>query len=601
MIKKIGIQNFRIFKEFTEFELKPITILTGTNNSGKSSFTKLLLLLNNGVSKLDFNKGLHNLESFDKVLNWDLNDKKIKIRFENHLNFLDKSYFVDNFFIEDDKNNGELFRIDISNENGILLAFLSNGTDCRLKFNIDHMFSLIYNNKLLGSTYRPIDPWEQYETKLLVDFQNLPNEDLINMENFEEIFRKNPEKYSDSHQQNLQAPTIGTIVLKNTISNLKKDNLLYNIIINSKNATEYHIEELINLQRKEFDDIFFDGNYNLAGIPKGFNASLEYCLKRANAVVKEKIRNHFQAIHEIDTVEITETELGKLLFKIKLFDNSSEPPFRETNYQKTLFEQFSKYALNLKEEFSKLEYISANRASQKRVLANSSEYDIDAIVVDFFNKSQKNITFLKIIFDILEIPGELSVERFENIISIVYLKINDRKIALSDVGFGFSQIIPIILKIVTLTEPKEGMKFKVKTSEVTEEINEFTFCLPTSEKTIIIEEPEANLHPNLQSKLADVFVEIIKYYPEINFIIETHSEYMIRRLQYLTAKREVGTDKSIIYYFNAEKYVRPNEPKVKAIQITSNGNLTDTFGPGFYDESTRLQFDLMKLNQEQKN
>jgi predicted ATPase len=601
MIKKIGIQNFRIFKEFTEFELKPITILTGTNNSGKSSFTKLLLLLNNGVSKLDFNKGLHNLESFDKVLNWDLNDKKIKIRFENHLNFLDKSYFVDNYFIEDDKNNGELFRIDISNENGILLAFLSNGSDCRLKFNIDHMFSLIYNNKLLGSTYRPIDPWEQYETKLLVDFQNLPNEDLINMENFEEIFRKNPEKYSDSDQSNLQAPTIGTIVLKNTISNLEKDHLLYNVIINSKNATEYHKEELINLQKKEFEDVFFDGNYNLAGIPKGFNNALEYCLKRANGMVKENIRNHFQVIHEKDTVEIKETALGKLLFKIKLYDNSSEPPFRETNYQKTLFEQFSKYALNLKEEFSKLEYISANRASQKRVLANSSEYDIDAIVVDFFNKSHKNITFLKIIFDILEIPGELSVERFENIISIVYLKINDRKVALSDVGFGFSQIIPIILKIVTLTEPKEGMKFKVKTSEVAEEINEFTFCLPTSEKTIIIEEPEANLHPNLQSKLADVFVEIIKYYPEINFIIETHSEYMIRRLQYLTAKREVGTDKSIIYYFNAEKYVRPNEPKVKAIQITSNGNLTDTFGPGFYDESTRLQFDLMKLNQEQKN
>ena len=67
MIKKIGIQNFRIFKEFTEFELKPITILTGTNNSGKSSFTKLLLLLNNGVSKLDFNNGLHNLESFEKL------------------------------------------------------------------------------------------------------------------------------------------------------------------------------------------------------------------------------------------------------------------------------------------------------------------------------------------------------------------------------------------------------------------------------------------------------------------------------------------------------------------------------------------------------
>ena len=34
MIKKIGIENFRIFKELTEFELAPITVLTGTNNSG---------------------------------------------------------------------------------------------------------------------------------------------------------------------------------------------------------------------------------------------------------------------------------------------------------------------------------------------------------------------------------------------------------------------------------------------------------------------------------------------------------------------------------------------------------------------------------------
>ncbi|OAB30562.1 Protein of unknown function [Flavobacterium fryxellicola] len=601
MIKKIGIENFRVFKEFTEFEIRPITLLVGPNNAGKSSFTKLLLLLKNGVSKLNFNGGSHNLESFAKVTNWELNDKKIKIRFDNNLEFLDDSYFVDNYFINDMKNNGDLFQIDITNSNENLLVFKSDGTNCRLKFNIDIMFSLIYNNKLLGSTYRTIDPWETHETKLLVNFENSPNEDIINLENFEEIFRKNPERFSDSDQTNLQTPTIGTIVLKNTINKLEKNYLLYDIIINSINATAYHKEELIDLQKKEFGDIYFDGNHKLTGIPTDFNNALEYCLKRANNVVKEIIKTHFQATHGNDFIEIRETELGKLLFKIKLFDNNSEPPFRETGYQKTFFEQFSKYGSNLKSEFNKLQYISANRASQKRVLANTSDYDIDGIVVDFFNKSQKNITFLKIIFEILEIPGELSVERFENIISIVYLTINDRKVALSDVGFGFSQIIPIILKIVTLTEPKEGMKIKAKTSENCDESNEFSISFPTDEKTIIIEEPEANLHPNLQSKLADVFVEIINYYPELNFIIETHSEYMIRKLQFLTAKKSIGIDKSIIYYFNADKYVTANEPKVKPIEIRENGNLSDTFGPGFYDEATQLQFDLMKLNQEQNN
>ena len=36
-ITEIGFENWKIFKEFTEFKLKPITILTGTNASGKSS------------------------------------------------------------------------------------------------------------------------------------------------------------------------------------------------------------------------------------------------------------------------------------------------------------------------------------------------------------------------------------------------------------------------------------------------------------------------------------------------------------------------------------------------------------------------------------
>ena len=90
-MSKIGIKNFRVFKEFTEFEIKPITLLTGPNNAGKSSFTKLLLLLKNGITKLNFNEGLHNLESFDKLLKWENKQNTLELSFDNEIPFLTRS------------------------------------------------------------------------------------------------------------------------------------------------------------------------------------------------------------------------------------------------------------------------------------------------------------------------------------------------------------------------------------------------------------------------------------------------------------------------------------------------------------------------------
>lgn len=44
-MKKVAINNFRKIKENWELELDPITFLVGTNNSGKSSILKALILL----------------------------------------------------------------------------------------------------------------------------------------------------------------------------------------------------------------------------------------------------------------------------------------------------------------------------------------------------------------------------------------------------------------------------------------------------------------------------------------------------------------------------------------------------------------------------
>ena len=85
---KYKIKNFRIFsEEGVDVSLKPITLLTGCNSSGKSSLVKSLLLLSdylgalksdndNGkridltAHKLDFTKSPHcSLGKFSKVVN----------------------------------------------------------------------------------------------------------------------------------------------------------------------------------------------------------------------------------------------------------------------------------------------------------------------------------------------------------------------------------------------------------------------------------------------------------------------------------------------------------------------------------------------------
>ena len=81
----------------------------------------------------------------------------------------------------------------------------------------------------------------------------------------------------------------------------------------------------------------------------------------------------------------------------------------------------------------------------------------------------------------------------------------------------------------------------------------------------------------------------------IHFVIETHSEYLIRKLQLLVSGHVngVNVDRSMvsIYYINSAD--DKSKQKVKKIEICSDGYLDDSFGEGFYDEATRLSRQLM--------
>ena len=79
IITSFGLRNFRVFEDYQNFHLRPFTILTGTNNSGKSSVTKALLLTKGNVKEINeescadvfynYFNGEHNLGNHQLVKN----------------------------------------------------------------------------------------------------------------------------------------------------------------------------------------------------------------------------------------------------------------------------------------------------------------------------------------------------------------------------------------------------------------------------------------------------------------------------------------------------------------------------------------------------
>ena len=174
---------------------------------------------------------------------------------------------------------------------------------------------------------------------------------------------------------------------------------------------------------------------------------------------------------------------------------------------------------------------------------------------------------------------------FENDIFTAYVTQDDNtKTNLINMGTGVVQVISLILLPFYVYDnygfPEDKCYFK--------------------DCSLYIEEPETNLHPLWQSKLMDLLVCIWEKFG-ITFIIESHSEYMVRKLQYLTAKKELLPEHSVIYYFCNPNDIPKGEKQVNEINITSNGGLTDSFGTGFFDEATNIKMELLRINQIQKN
>lgn len=143
---------------------------------------------------------------------------------------------------------------------------------------------------------------------------------------------------------------------------------------------------------------------------------------------------------------------------------------------------------------------------------------------------------------------------------------------LAESSSGLIQIIPII----------------VASYNALYEYSDFVTMFDKDDSTdvIIIEQPELHLHPSLQTKLVEFIKEGMGTY-----IIETHSEHIIRKIQVLIAQGKLSKEKVAVYYFDKDE--KTGITSIKEMEMEDNGFFKEPWPDGFFDDSYNLARELI--------
>ena len=681
-LNRIGFTHFRVFEQRTELALAPITILTGTNSSGKSSVLKAFQLLQENIKDLgylNFAEGEHKLGNFELSLNRNAKDKTITfmLPIEHDSGSEEDKMYADLVYELDETNElkyGKLVRLSVCSEKNkkevigvspwynIDIDFEYFHHKRILKYNLDLLEFFKYSSKdfyneegkqnvkvlrnqsldfltytknareIIKQLYQTDNEAQQkkllkiFKTELPIDFEL-----YLECENYLDSIETCPPNHSIGYflidlpekvlKKQIQMlwhldmpddewltgwnnynPTKNLINKKiltkeefveyatSTLSSVREELRQKYKFENQRELSQLLFESILKIEHNEFivsqknNQVRESQDYEKSTIhtflyninrKKNFNVFLNF--GRLMIEKYEGIINHFYAIlKEEDDYGI----LVEKIFQKELDTSTTNDIWIYPKVEEILKNTFGPLCTGIfnEENFYYLEAVRAN--TQRLYTFQSQGTSFNRLLIDFIKKKdEKQMNLVNKWLNELGVAKEFKIEVEKNGIgSTISL---DGK-ALADLGYGVTQLLPILMSLAT-----------IKDSHLDEDPYDYTYSECYNKKILYIEEPETNLHPKLQSKLADIFVEACQVM-KIQLIIETHSEYLIRKLQYLTAKKTITPDMTVIHYFYDPKEERPaGEPQVKQINIQPDGRLTAHFGTGFYDESARLMMAIL--------
>jgi AAA15 family ATPase/GTPase len=692
-MERISFRNFRIFKDTCEFELVPLTILTGANSSGKSTVIKGLKLFRafeenkEGDWTLHFEEGTHQLGDFDFILNDLSKEKEITIRYTAQKDFLSILFgvlSVENVFELDEGNemkNGRLKRSSVYSESGGEAVLLYRAERRASSY------SYYLNKTYIRQTYAPkfkklYDEWFEYRAKMkpyvvkasegeaaregevktirgyrgaiatnwprpsaaadwyfpqitreFCDYLHLDYAKAVALDRISGLF-------CDSFDDSAEGDRAGKEMLRSAHA-LDVDEyfpkpellrLVGRIPLDAYDCFEQRLWALLLRDYPELEERFtFDAFLGLfAGLDRQIRAA-RACRLGDDYVSLESVKKFItesgakdfhsfcrqllqEAVEETSVYETTpgerdawykraastaasfdalreksirdypkESDLKALVLYLYFFEyNLFIPPkgecvlkTGEPEERETLRSFMEKTERRLKDlsygkiqtYFSNVFFVESIRANTQRLYTYFSQgTSFNEFLLKFMrNQYQENEKrFLSKWIKEFEIGDDLDFRIVRGVGSQLFILRGKKRINVVDLGYGVTQFLPVLLHII----------YNYHEHETANGIS------------LAVQEPETNLHPKLQSKLADLFVDAHRTFG-VRFIIETHSEYLIRKLQYLTARGLVGPGDTLIHYLSH------NAPQLRKIRILPDGRLSEPFGQGFFDEADNLALELL--------
>jgi len=447
MIINSSLNSFKSFRNLTQLNMSPLTILCGANSSGKSTILKSILTLKQSYVSPSARDTL--------ILNGEL---------------------VNNGFFEDVAFQRTTSEFSISNTFLVQNPFLDNSGKIKTK-------------TVNVQTYKAL-------RKLFLSTRDYPDSFEIQISS---TFKSNSEKNPRS------MPIIQKYILEIAMK-LNGETVLSRITMERKDRSNF------SLEWNNIPDV----QHNLVSGKVTQCVAYFYGLQLGNVYIYAKNLPKDVIITSVLPNVYSMSKLAADQYQsISFLGPLRQAPARAYTYTNETL------SIGTKGEYTPF------------VLAQNKGKRIKAILPDIENgKTEQNSTSQSLLEFTRQWLRYMNVDRIniDQHSEMVKVKIGDSNIA--DVGFGISQVLPVIV---------EGLSI-----------------LP--EQTLILEQPEIHLHPNMQMCLADFLISLVKVGKQV--IIETHSDHIINRV-IRRIMEEDGTfllDNTSVYYVKRDDGVSQVKP-----------------------------------------
>lgn len=558
MLTEYQVTHFKAFAQSQPIPIRPITLIYGPNSSGKSSIIQSLLLLKQTLDQADspnvilIPKGnLVDLGSYrDFVHCHDVSQPfsiQVTLPFHPH-QLLDKSWALEH--LQDSIELKIRITLDYDIEQsqivfGSVLLFINHPTVPLISYKYlegDPKF-------LVLDRFNPEHPiwqswWKEVKREILSNFNKKINSFFKEL-GLHNITRNSVDKNLVITENKIQEIEGEIALVKSNQNKSKPSNELKEEEDKLSDELEHFtiIKKLFNRFKNYsiengLEDLFLVNSYLFGVENRNF---LPYSLYEETTDKNIEL-NYLSEVYSLLNSQKFISDLTKII----------DPVFREWINNIVYIGPLRDYP----ERF----YIFSDYSGEK---VGKAGYQISNLL---FNHPQL-IKEINHQFKQFELGYEAKIVKFieeenpteSNLFAIrLYDEFTKVNVSILDVGFGISQVLPILVQ-----------------------------SMFSQQKTILIEQPEVHIHPRLQTELGSLFAKCIKAPYENRFIIETHSEHLILRLQKLIRKGELKPDDIAVIYVD-----RSSEgSNCLELRLDEEGDFIDEWPHGFFEEDFQEIFE----------